>query len=73
MNNRAYLSGLPTTISLFYNVIMVPVMITTLNRGLKYVLPSCQLKRRELLAVYVVLSIASAMTRHDMLQTIVPV
>ena len=73
MNNHVYLSGLPTTISLFYNVIMVLVMITILNRGLKYVLPGHQLKRGELLTVYVMLSIASAMTGHDMLQTVVPV
>ena len=48
-------------------------MITILNRGFKYVLPGHQLKRGELLTVYVMLFIASAMAGHDMLQTAVPV
>ena len=72
VNNHVTLSGLPTTLSLFYNVIIVLLLIVALNTALRFLLPSIALKEGELLTVYVMLSVASAMSGHDMMQTVVP-
>ena len=72
INNHVYLSGLPTTISLFYNVIIILTVVIFINFGIKLIIPEGGLSRGELLTVYVMLSIASAMAGHDMLQTVVP-
>ncbi|MCD6506123.1 hypothetical protein J7M22_05800 [Candidatus Poribacteria bacterium] len=72
VNNHVTLSGLPTTLSLFYNVIIVLLLMVAFNSVLRFFLPSVALKEGELLTVYVMLSIASAMSGHDMMQTVVP-
>jgi len=73
VNNHIHLSGLPTTISLFYNVVMCLALLVGINWALKRFLPRSMLSRGELLTIYVMLAIASSMSGHDMLQTVVPV
>ena len=72
INNHVYLSGLATTISLFYNVIIILTIIISINFGVRLIIPAGGLSRGEILAIYIMLSIASAMAGHDMLQTVVP-
>ncbi|MCS5611469.1 MAG: hypothetical protein NZ961_13690 [Candidatus Poribacteria bacterium] len=72
INNHVYLSGLATTISLFYNVIIILTIVIFINFGVKLIIPEGGLNRGEILTIYVMLSIASAMAGHDMLQTVVP-
>ena len=72
INNHVYLSGLATTISLFYNVIIILTIVIAVNFGVKLIIPEGGLSRGEILTIYVMLSIASAMAGHDMLQTVVP-
>ena len=65
-------AGFPTTISLFYNVIaMLGHHAHQLHR------PSFRagvaLSHGELLVIYTVLCLTSAMVSHDMLQVLVPI
>ena len=72
VNNHVTLSGLPTTLSLFYNVIIILLLLVSTNFILKLISPSLTLKEGELLTVYVMLSVSTAMSGHDMMQTVVP-
>ncbi len=72
INNHVYLSGLPTTISLFYNVIFCLFLLVSVNLGLRRVAGRWALTQGELLTVYSMLTVGSAMSGHDMLQTVVP-
>jgi hypothetical protein len=72
VNNHVTLSGLPTTLSLFYNVIIILLFLVSVNFILRLISPSLALNEGELLTVYVMLSVASAMSGHDMMQTVVP-
>ena len=72
INNHVYLSALPTTISLFYNVIIILFTLTILNLGIKQIRPDWALHQGELLTIYVMLTVSSAMAGHDMLQTVIP-
>ena len=70
-NHLRYWSTLPTTISLIYNVIITLAILTALNLLLERFLPRFALKRGELLTIYIMLSISSAIAGHDHMQTIV--
>ena len=72
-NHLRYWSTLPTTMSLIYNVVVTLVVVTCLNFLLKLLLPRFALRQGELLTIYVILSISSAIAGHDMMQTVVPV
>ncbi|HIB87007.1 TPA: hypothetical protein EYN09_02845 [Candidatus Poribacteria bacterium] len=71
-NHLKYWSTLPTNISLIYNVVITVVMLAALNFLLQRVWPRLVMKQGELLIIYVMLSIASAIAGHDMMQTVVP-
>ena len=66
-------SGQPTTISIFYNVIFWLVALVLLNRGLARVRPSWALERGELLTLYTMLCLASALVGHDWLEVLIPI
>ncbi len=66
-------SGEPTTLSLFYNVIFILTLLTIGNGLIKRWRPGWALDAGELLVVYVMLCIASALAGHDMLQILVPI
>ncbi|MCG9133548.1 hypothetical protein J5I95_17895, partial [Candidatus Poribacteria bacterium] len=72
-NHLRYRSTLPTTMSLIYNVVVTLVVLICLNFLIKRLLPRFALRQGELLTIYVMLSISSAIAGHDMMQTLVPV
>ena len=65
-------SGHPVTISLFFNVVFTILLITILNFAVKRFLPRVVLTQSELLVVYVMVSLASGIAGHDMLEILVP-
>jgi len=65
-------SGLPTTISLFFNVVFNLLVLSLLNIGIKKFLDSTLFKRGELSIIYIMLSIASGIGGHSMMQILPP-
>lgn len=72
-NHLRFWSTLPTTMSLIYNVVITLTLLTGLNLLLRTLLPRHALRQGELLTIYVILSLSSAIAGHDMMQTVVPV
>ncbi|MBT5715158.1 hypothetical protein HOI71_29185 [Candidatus Poribacteria bacterium] len=71
-NHLIYWSTLPTTFALMFNVVITLTAVTALNMALRRYWPRFALTPGELLVVYVMLAIASALAGHDMLQTVIP-
>lgn len=67
-----HLSGHPTTTSIFFNSVFVLVALTSLNALLRRARPRAALTQAELLTVYVMINIATALAGHDMIQVLVP-
>ncbi|HID56827.1 TPA: hypothetical protein EYP37_09885, partial [Candidatus Poribacteria bacterium] len=65
-------SGHPVTISLFFNVIFVISVLLAFNLFLRKLSPRLTLKQGELITIYVMLSIASGVAGHDMLEILLP-
>ena len=65
-------SGHPVTISLFFNVVFNLFVIIGVNQLFKRFLPRFVLNQGELIVIYLMLSIASGITGHDMLEILVP-
>ncbi len=65
-------SGHPVTISLFFNVVFNIFVLIALNLLLKKYLPKQALSQSELLVIYIMLSLASGIAGHDMLEILVP-
>lgn len=61
-------SGHPTTISVFFNVVFALVALTLLNSLVKLIAPKHAFRQGEMITVYVMLSIASAVCGHDFLE-----
>ncbi|MAE19985.1 hypothetical protein CMK12_13840 [Candidatus Poribacteria bacterium] len=72
-NYLRYVSTMPTTMSLIYNVVMTLTLLTGFNLFFRRFFPRLALRQGELLTVYVMLSISSAISGHDMMQTLVAV
>ena len=64
--------GPPDTLSLFYNVIFILLVLILINSILRKYLPSSALNQGELLVIYVMLSIATALEGIDLMQLIPP-
>jgi len=64
--------GHPTTISLFFNVIFELLVLMLLNLILRALNPALAFSQSELLLIYSMLCIASALAGHDMLQVLLP-
>jgi hypothetical protein len=62
----------PTTFSLFANVVCVVLAVRLLNALLAKRWPKAVLRQEELLALYVMLAVASAIASVDMLDVLVP-
>jgi len=62
----------PTVISLFFNVIFSVFVLALLNLLLKRFLPNSVLSQGELLTIYVMLCMATAMGAQDMIQVLIP-
>ena len=71
-NHLRFWSTLPTTMALIYNVVITLTVLITFNLLLKRLLPRFALKQQEFLTIFVMLSISSAISGHDMMQTVVP-
>lgn len=65
-------SGEPTTISLFYNVVFIMTWIVLCNLALERWRPGWALAPGEILVVYTMLGVSSALCGHDMLEILVP-
>ena len=65
-------SAHPVTISLFFNVIFCILVLMVVNVLIKKILPKHSLSQGELLTIYVMLSIASGVAGHDMIEILVP-
>ena len=65
-------SAHPTTLSLFFNCIFLLVVLTLLNAAAVRLAPRLALCQGELLLIYAMLGIGTAMCGHDMLQVLVP-
>ena len=63
--------GLPTTMSLFFNVIFIFAFVVVLNYLFARFAPHLALTQGELLTLYAMLSIASAIGGHDLFQVVV--
>jgi len=62
-----------TTVSLFYNVIFILFVLTILNTLLRKWYPHLALNHGELLIIYVMLSVASAICGHDIMRNLMVV
>jgi hypothetical protein len=65
--------GFPTTISLFFNVIFCLLILIGLNAVAGRLSPKLRLQPAELLTVYILMAITSAMAGHDLTQVITPI
>ena len=65
-------SGHPVTISLFFNVIFVISVLLGFNLFLRKLSPRLTLRQGELITIYTMLSIASGVAGHDMLEILLP-
>jgi hypothetical protein len=63
----------PTTTSVFFNVVFCVCALVALNALLRRVRPQWAFAQGELLVVYVILSLGTAMAGHDTLQVLVSV
>jgi hypothetical protein len=66
-------SGHPTTISLFFNVVFLLAVLIGLNGMVRRVWPRAALAPGELLTVYIMLALASAVAGHDMIEVLTPI
>jgi hypothetical protein len=69
---RVRYSAHPTTISLFFNVIFILLVVTVINAGIARLSRRAAMNRGELLVVYGMLAVASCMPAHDFQQVLVP-
>ncbi len=65
-------SGEPTSLSLFYNVVFLVFLLVLANLLLKRFRPAWALAPAEILVVYTMLSIASALAGHDFIEILIP-
>ncbi len=65
-------SGYPSILSLMYHVVFILVWLVLFNLLLKRYKPEWALSPGELLVIYTMLSIGSALAGHDMLQVLTP-
>ena len=65
-------SGHPTTISLFWNVVLNLFFLILINLGIKQVSPKSALTQAEFITIYAMLSIASGLAGHDALALTIP-
>jgi hypothetical protein len=63
---------IPTTISLFFNVVFIMFFLALANLLMRRLSPGLALKRSELIIVYVMLTISSSVVAYDTLQVLIP-
>ncbi|MAF10261.1 hypothetical protein CMK11_07405 [Candidatus Poribacteria bacterium] len=65
-------SGHPTVVSLFFNAVFLLFALSLGNLGVRRLWPSAALRDDEILVVYSMAGIASAIASHDMMEILVP-
>ncbi len=70
MTGSLWNAGYPTTVSLFFNTILYLFVLTIANSGIRAAHPRLALPARDLLVIYVMVTLASAISGLDMLQLI---
>ena len=65
--------GHPTTISIFYNSIFIIFCLVLINGRIHRRFPGRELRQGELLTIYIMLNIGSALVGHDAVQVLVPI
>jgi len=65
-------SSHPTTLSLLFNVILFMFFLMGVNLLILKLLPRYAFSQQELLTIYILLSIGSSMSGHDMIQVLAP-
>lgn len=63
----------PTKVSLFINVVFILFLLASLNQWLKWLVPKFAFSQGELLIVYIMLSLASAVSGGDLIRLLVPI
>ena len=71
-NEVKYIGTLATTMSLIYNVIISLTVLIIINALIKRFFPRFALQQGELMTIYMMLSLSSAIAGHDMMQTVAP-
>lgn len=66
-------AGHPTTVSLFFNVIFCLAVLVLINAALARWAPRYRLSQGELLTIYILLSLSTAMCGHDLIQVLISV
>ncbi len=64
--------GHPTTVSLFFNAVFILFILRVGNAALRHVHPRMALHRNELLVIYMMVTLASALCGHDLVQVVAP-
>ncbi len=67
-----YYSGHSTSVALFFNVVFTVFILIILNVPLRKLFPKMVFNQGELLIVYIMLSQASALAGHSMMQILPP-
>lgn len=73
LSEAVWYSGHPTTVSLFYHVTFVVLVIALLNLFVRYKWPAAALNPGELMTIYMMLSIAGTFCSHDTFQILISV
>jgi len=66
-------AGHPTTISLFFNVVFILAVLLALNSLVRRIWPRVALTPPELITVYIMLALGSAIAGHDMIEVLTPI
>lgn len=64
--------GHPTTVSLFFNSIFILTVFLLVNELLRRISARVALHRNEILVIYVMVTVASALAGHDLVQVVAP-
>lgn len=64
--------GHPTTVSLFFNAVFILFVLRLINDGLRRLSPRLALQRGELIVIYAMVTLASALCGHDLVQVVAP-
>ncbi len=64
--------GHPTTVSLFFNAVFILFVLRIVNDAVRFVFPRAALHRNELIVIYAMVTVASALCGHDLVQVVAP-
>jgi len=64
--------GHPTTVSLFFNAVFILFVLRVLNDVVRRISPRLALRRGELIVIYAMVTLASALCGHDLVQVVAP-